>query len=805
MIDTPAQFRNVIEASGMSPPTYIEPGKFHRFPGPDKNKGNTAGWCILFEDSLGGCFGDWSTGLNVNWFVERDEPLTASEQASFVRQVNESKAKAEAERTKKHTEIAKKALTIWSVAEGKNIEHYYLERKNIEPNGVRINDNGALIIPLRCDGKLHSLQFINAVGRKRFLSGGRTSGCYFSIGITKDKKVLCIAEGFATGATVHQATGYPVAVAFYAGNLEAVAKAMRLSYPDMTLIICADDDSTTEGNPGITKAKQAANQADAKVAVPIFNERRPEGATDFNDMAALVGLDKVASTIETIVKTTSKDNVDNYNWPKPSLLITKNKVELYPIDALPKTIRLAVDEVQAFTKAPIPLVISSALAALSLSIQAHFDVIRAEKLSGPVSLFLLTIADSGERKSTCDGFFTQPLRDYELRKAEEAKPLVIEHKTKIEAWEAKHGGIKDKIRHLAKSGKNTKQEEMALHELESSKPTPLRVPRLLYADATPEALKWSLAKEWPSGGVVSSEAGLVFGSHSMGKESVMRNLSTLNQLWDGSEIATERRSSESFTVRGARLTIALQVQELTLKSFFNSSGGLARGTGFLARFLIACPESTQGFRPFTEPPKSWPAIEVFHQRITEILETNIPINEDGVLSPTVLPLSADAKQAWIAFHDAIESELRVGGEMHNVRDVASKTADNAVRLATLFQVFEKGKSSSVELDAFENASRIVIWHLHEARRFYGELILPIDQANAVHLDGWMIDRCLKEKSNIISRRELQRNITPINLRKKDDLDKALDELIDLDRIRIIHKGKRKEIHINPALLQEEMK
>ena len=83
-----------------------------------------------------------------------------------------------------------------------------------------------------------------------------------------------------------------------------------------------------------------------------------------------------------------------------------------------------------------------------------------------------------------------------------------------------------------------------------------------------------LAKHWPSGGVVSAEAGIVFGAHGMGKDSVMRNLGLLNQLMGRRRRLTiDRRTSESFTVRGARLTVALQVQEPTLREFFTRSGG----------------------------------------------------------------------------------------------------------------------------------------------------------------------------------------------------------------------------------------
>ena len=281
----------------------------------------------------------------------------------------------------------------------------------------------------------------------------------------------------------------------------------------------------------------------------------------------------------------------------------------------------------------------------------------------------------------------------------------------------------------------------------------------------------------------------------------MRNLATLNQLWDGADIATERRTSESFTVRGARLTIALQVQEATLRSFFDRSGGLARGTGFLARFLVAWPESTQGNRPFTDPPDTWPALAKFNQHIATILDQDVPIDDDGALSPPVFPLTADTKAAWVMFHDAIESELRSGGELYDVRDVASKTADNAARIATLFQLFEHGAGGAVGLAAFEGASRIAAWHLHEARRFYGELALPEEQADAVRLDSWLLDYCRREKTNIIPRREVQRNVTPGHLRQKVALDTALVELVEAERVRLVQEGRRKEIHINPALLE----
>ena len=390
---------------------------------------------------------------------------------------------------------------------------------------------------------------------------------------------------------------------------------------------------------------------------------------------------------------------------------------------------------------------------------------------------------------------------YETLQKENAKPLLMEYSAQKSAWEAKCAGIKDKLRKLSKDAKNTDEQEKLLINLEMNMPQPPQVPKLIYGDVTPEALKWGLGKDWPSGGIMSSEAGMVLGAHGMNKDSLMRNLATLNQLWDGADISTERRTSESFTVSGARLTIALQVQEPTLRSFCETSGGLARGTGFFARFLVAWPESTQGNRLFKEAPSFWPALEKFNTRIMEILDQKPSCHANGTLSPMLNSFSIEAKKEWINFHDSIERELRAGGIFFDVRDIASKIADNAARMAALFHMFENhGIFSDIGLDSITRAIKIVAWHLHEGRRFYGELSLPSELVDASRLDDWLIDYCLKNQVSHISSRELQRNVTPVRLRKKIVLEVALKELIETQRIKVVENGKTKKIYINPSLL-----
>jgi putative DNA primase/helicase len=312
-------------------------------------------------------------------------------------------------------------------------------------------------------------------------------------------------------------------------------------------------------------------------------------------------------------------------------------------------------------------------------------------------------------------------------------------------------------------------------------------------------LQSKLATEWPSGAILSAEAGIVFGAHGMNKENIMQNLALFNVLWDGGSNPTDRRTSESFNLRGARLTLSLQVQAPTLLSFIEKSRELARGTGFLARFLISWPDSTQGCRSYTEPPHSWPALEAFSRRILELLDHPVPIGHHGALSPDILKLAPDAKKAWIIFHDAIEAELADGGELRDVRDVASKSADNVVRLAALFQIFVHGFGGPVVVDAIENASRIVAWHLNESRRFLGELALPTDLANAARLDAWLIKYCRQKQTNTVPTKTVQQ-YGPGRLREKAAIEAAVIELHELNRIRLDNEGRRKIISVNPALL-----
>ena len=414
-----------------------------------------------------------------------------------------------------------------------------------------------------------------------------------------------------------------------------------------------------------------------------------------------------------------KENSEVFSdeWPEPSPLISHQDSNAYPLDALPNIIGAAVREVIGFVQCPVALAACSALSSVSAVGQGLVDVRRAEGLEGPASLFLLALADSGERKTTVDNHFSGPIKQWERDQATMLKPALLKFEAQKTAWEAKKSGHLAAIQSASKSGKDSTEFEMQMVDLEMNKPEAPPFPQLLFGDSTPEALAFALGNRWPIGAVLASEAGIVFGAHGMNKDSVMRNLALLNTLWDGQPLRIDRKSGPSFTVDGARLTMGLAVQPETVKAFLDTSKGLARGIGFLARFLIAWPESTQGERMYKEPPLCWPNRERFHFQLSTLLSRPLEFDEDGRLQPLMLELSPEAKKVWVAFHDDVENELRPGRDMAEARDVASKAADNAARLAALFHVFEDSPGGSIAPRLMEAAARIVSWHLYEARRF----------------------------------------------------------------------------------------
>lgn len=200
------------------------------------------------------------------------------------REKAEAKQREQARIDADHARAAAESLALWEQASEPSEATDpapYLVRKGVQPYGVRVAPGGWLLVPMRDEsGTLWNVQRIapakpaDDAPEKLFTKGGRKSGCWHWCGDPAGAPVLLAAEGYATAASIHQATGYPVAVAFDAGNLVHVSKTLRQLYPSALLVLCGDDDLATFAargfNPGRSKAEACARAVRGLAVFPQF-------------------------------------------------------------------------------------------------------------------------------------------------------------------------------------------------------------------------------------------------------------------------------------------------------------------------------------------------------------------------------------------------------------------------------------------------------------------------------------------------------------------------------------------------------
>jgi phage/plasmid primase-like uncharacterized protein len=285
----------------------ISDGEWHRFRVSGDKRGEESGTYKQYGDSpYNGLYRCHRRGITEKWSPKTDRgDSSPAEREKYRKRVAENERKRE----RKTEAAARRAERIWAEAKPAMDAHQYLVKKRIKPHGIRVGDDGRLIVPVYGqDGKLASLQFISATGKKLFLGGAAAGGGYYLIGeIDESTTKILVAEGFATAATLHEATGWPVVVAFNADNLLKVAPWLHKLHSGALIVICADDDrwKPEKGNPGLTKGREAASAIGAVLAVP--DTTGIEGTpTDFNDVYIARGLDEVRLQIETAIEQESE-------------------------------------------------------------------------------------------------------------------------------------------------------------------------------------------------------------------------------------------------------------------------------------------------------------------------------------------------------------------------------------------------------------------------------------------------------------------------------------------------------------------
>jgi putative DNA primase/helicase len=418
-MDAVDQFKQAIEAAGLTAPDTIIPGHWHKFPGFQKNGKNKAAYCFMFDDMRGGVFGDFSSGMATTWQAANSKPYTAEERGVHRARIAAIQAQRDAGQVQRQQNASRSAAVILANTSPAR-SHEYLTARGIQPHGVRC-DGVRLLIPMRdTSGAVQSLQTITPDGDKRFHSGGKVTGCYFGIG--KPDGLVIVCEGFATGASIRECTGHAVAVAFNAGNLQPVAVALHSKYPAVEIIIAADDDHLTPGNPGMTKARAAAQAVGGFLAVPSFPADRPDKATDFNDLHQLAGVGAVRGCIEAAAACGRAGAGD---WPEPSPLPNAlPPVDAFDAELLPVALRAWVMDIAHRMQCPADFPAVAALVALSSLIGARAVIQPKARDDWQVvpNLWGAVVGRPGVKKSPALGEALKPLHrlqaaEFELKKA----------------------------------------------------------------------------------------------------------------------------------------------------------------------------------------------------------------------------------------------------------------------------------------------------------------------------------------------------------------------------------------------------
>ncbi|BBI60532.1 hypothetical protein HSBAA_18380 [Vreelandella sulfidaeris] len=296
----------------------------------------------------------------------------------------------------------------------------------------------------------------------------------------------------------------------------------------------------------------------------------------------------------------------------------------------------------------------------------------------PVSLYLLTIANSGERKTALEAWFFKPIRDFQAVQKKEGQRSTQLYQRDLKNWKSDEKLLKKRTQAFV-NGESVKEIEQKQAELDRQQPQPTRLRQLIYENVTPSALTYSLHENIPLACLVSSEAGNIL------EGQAFRDLYMFNSIWSGTPLDVARRSSESFTLEDSRLSMALMAQPKVIERFLEKRGNEARDNGFLSRLIMIKPASWIGSR-IGGNPVAPNTVKDFNERVTSLLSEAFAILDSDSQQRRILEFTASAKMRWQEMQQSIEQDMAEHGKYYHARDHASKLMDNVTRIAAILHV-----------------------------------------------------------------------------------------------------------------------
>ena len=426
----------------------------------------------------------------------------------------------------------------------------------------------------------------------------------------------------------------------------------------------------------------------------------------------------------------------------------------YPVEALGELLGGAVERMAEVIGAPIAMAAQSVLATAALVTQGHVNV-QLDGRTYPLSLYLLTIASSGDRKSAVDHQALSAARSWE--------------REQWSVYTEKLNAYQSAIRLAARAQRQAKHDICELSE-------PVQ-PRLISTDPTIEALIKNLCYGLPSMGLFNDEGGQFLGGSTMSKENQLKAITALSKIWDGSPIDRARSMpGESLRAYDRRLSMHLMLQPYLANQFLKDP--MINGQGVLGRFLISWPERLIGQRLYkavdlTQDPK----VQRYQSHITDLLKKPLATNKDGSLKLTTMELTHSARMAWIDIHDTIECQSGEFGELAGVQSVASKAAANVLRIAGVLAVIEQ--ATALNEEHIQRASTLMDYYLAEILRLTEQ-----EPVNTLREEADRLLRWLKQKGwTRFTIRDINRNGPRFARKSSDHTATLLVELLTTQCVR----------------------
>lgn len=459
--------------------------------------------------------------------------------------------------------------------------------------------------------------------------------------------------------------------------------------------------------------------------------------------------------------------------PEPlPLMAERGKQCPYPVDALGPVLAAATRATAAHAYIPTSIAAQSTLAAVSLAIQAHFDVKLPIGSVRPTTLHLVSVADSGDRKSTSDDFVMAPVWRYQEVLEEEfavARVAAVHAQT---AWDESKKAVTQRLKNQGRQAL-----EDGYRELGDRPEAPVD-PIMVVRSGTTQGLLKKFLTARPSLGLMSDEGGSWLGGFGMSEDNRLLTIATLSDFWDGKTVQMNTGGEGFNALRGCRLAFHLMIQPVLSARLLGNAE--AQGQGFLSRLLVAHPESLAGTR-FVDPakrdrPEDVEAVETYRTRLTQIIEAKLPLVEGTrVLQPRVIELSPDATAMWWAFFNEIEARLGPDGDLAQVKGFVGKLPEQAARLAANISIFHSGaRDARIDATAMACGIELAEFYLSEAVRLFGQSAPTAEMEDAQLLSDWLRD---KWTENLISVTAISQH-GPGKLRKGADYIRGLLDILD---------------------------